>query len=331
MEQRSSDPGKQRRASRRKRVPQRGARLRDRDIDILLALAKMRLLRTSDLGRLFFDSIGTCQKRMRKLYDAGLVRAIVTELAAENRYALSRLGYALLEEAIDEDELPAWRPAPRTDGRSIAHLDLLNRFRIALACEAPRFEGKLVRFVPEWDLRAGQPRAQIIPDAIAIVSTSAGHLTLAVEVDTGSEAPAAVAKKVRAYEQAELMRQAVFGAVAPNIVILTPSPRRARSVAKSIAQVGGGRRVWIGAAPFVVENGGLVSGLARVGGLASKTVTPSEADFGLGLLAAAARTGVGAVQPATSVNRGRVQQRAVLRHFTGSSRAAVARSRSAVR
>jgi hypothetical protein len=272
------------RASRRKRVPERGARLRDRDLDILLALGKMRLLRTSDLTRLFFDAIGTCQKRMRKLYDAGLVRAVVTDLAAENRYALSRLGYALLEKAIDEDQLPAWRPAPRTDGRSIAHLDLLNRFRIALACESPTLGATLLHFVPEWDLRAGQPQAPIVPDAIAIVATPTAKVVLAVEVDTGTEPTSAVAKKVQAYERAELMRQPIFGALNLRVLILVSTSRRGGSVARAIAGAHAGRRVWVGAAPGVFEDGGLTSGLATVASLAGLSRKAGDQDFGRGLL-----------------------------------------------
>lgn len=259
-------------------------KLRDRDLDILLALAKMRLLRTSDLARLFFHAVGTCQKRLRKLYDAELIRAVVTDLAAENRYALAPLGHALLVEELGESAVPRWRPSPRTDGRRLAHLDLLNRYRVALAKEAPRLGVDLARFAPEWELRAADPRAPIIPDALVALLLPAGKLTLAIEVDTGSEAPAAIAKKARAYREASMMRRPVFGAVAPSILIVTSSARRARSAARALCRAKLGRRVLLGAAPFVLGDGGLSSGLAFAEALASWEGGLSVEAFRVGLL-----------------------------------------------
>lgn len=259
-------------------------KLRDRDLDILLALAKMRLLRTSDLARLFFRAVATCQKRLRKLYDAELIRAVMTDLAAENRYALAPLGHALLVEELGESAVPKWRPSPRTDGRRLAHLDLLNRYRVALAKEAPRLGVELARFVPEWELRAADPKAPIIPDALVALLLPAGRLTLAIEVDTGSETPAAVAKKARAYREASTMRRSVFGAVAPGILFVTSSTRRARSAARALCRAKLGRGVLLGAAPFVLADGGLGSGLTVADGLAARDGALSEVDFRFGLL-----------------------------------------------
>lgn len=299
------------RTSRRRRNTTRAIRLRERDIDILLALGKMRLLRTSDLSRLFFDAVGTCQKRLRKLFDAGLVRAVVTELAAENRFALTRLGHDLLARALDEDEVPAWRPAPRVDGRSVAHLDLLNRYRIALACETPKFGVRLVRFVPEWDIRATDPSAPIVPDALVVIATGQTTATLALEIDTGTEPASTVAKKIDAYDRAELARTPVFGVVAPKILIVTSTARRARSVARAIAHAPAGPTVWLGAAPFVLDNGGMTSGVARVGAIAAKDAVPGTDDFQLGLLGALQRsTGAERAAP-MSPNEVRAQTRAV--------------------
>lgn len=270
--------------SRRTRSPERKLRLRERDLDILLALGKMRLLRTSDLARLFFDAVGTCQKRLRKLFDAGLVRAVVTELAAENRYALTRLGHELLVEAFDEGEVPAWRPAPRLDARGGAHLDLLNRVRVALACSAPPLGVHLVRFLSEWEIRASDPRAPIIPDALVTIAMGTGTATLALEIDTGSEPISTVAKKVDAYARAELGRVAIFGVFSPRVVIVTSTARRARSVARALARGAADASTLVGAAPFVFENGGIATGLAETSTLAATDGPLGPENFRVGLL-----------------------------------------------
>lgn len=278
-----NSPSDRRRASRRERVAGRGARLRQRDLDILLAIAKMRLLSTADISRLFFSAKGTCQKRMRKLFDAKLVQAVVSDLAAENRYALTPLGHALLVEALGEESVPPWRRCPRADGRKLAHLSLLNRYRIALACGAAAAGVSLDRFVPEWELRAAAARAPIIPDAIAILSSDEAGIALAVEVDTGSEPPRTVAKKVEAYVTAAVRREAVFGSIAPTVLIVAATVRRARSVARAIVK-GSSSSIWIGAPPYVLVDGGLESGLVGSVKLARCEGDLDGRVFGRGLL-----------------------------------------------
>jgi hypothetical protein len=250
------------RASRRTRIRGRGLRLQGRDVDILVALAKMWLLRTSDLGRLFFEATGTCQKRLRKLYDAGLVRAVVTDLAEENRYAITRFGYAFLERAADGLALPTYRPPPRVEGRSILHLDLLNRYRVALAVGAVRNAARLDVFRPEWELRSENPESKIVPDAVCRLSTKEGRLwELCIEVDTGSEAPGVVTRKLARYAE-QLREGPVFEMKRPFILLVTATERRARTLARAAQRDGQGGQIALGPIPYVVEDGGLTTGLA---------------------------------------------------------------------
>jgi DNA-binding PadR family transcriptional regulator len=219
-------------------VKDRGLRLRERDLGILLALAKMRLLRTSDLARLHFSAVGTCQKRLRKLYDAGLVKTLVPDLAAENRYALTPLGHALLLEALPDTEVPEYRSAPRVDRRNMRHLDMLNEYRIALARSAPPCGVELRRFVPEWELRSRDPDAGLVPDATIQLRAGGKRLGVALEVDAATESPGIVAKKVQRYGAARMMERTIFGLRAPVVLIVTTTLRRARSLAKVVLGAG---------------------------------------------------------------------------------------------
>lgn len=77
------------------------ARLRrtERDLWILEALGKMQFLTTQQIARLLFNGSRspTC-RRLRKLFDAGLVRVWVRSLNLDNVYALTPLGRKPLEE-----------------------------------------------------------------------------------------------------------------------------------------------------------------------------------------------------------------------------------------
>jgi len=272
----------------------RGARLRGRDLDILLALAKMRLLRTSEVARLFFSAIGTCQKRLRRLFDAGLVRAIVTGIADENRFALTRLGHVLLCEALREEDIPPYRAAPRTDGRSVEHLDMLNRYRIGPALGLRASGLVLGSFVPDWELRARDPVAALVPDALTTILDPSTRNTgvVAVEVDNNTETPSIVLKKVVRYRERRALGQTVFGVVPDVVVFVVRTERRARTLARQLHAAGGE-----GSAPIVLlgleaairEDGGVSKGLRRpkdILDVASGAVEAAALQIGLRALVA---------------------------------------------
>jgi hypothetical protein len=269
------------RASRAKRVIGRGTRLRERDIEVLAALASMRLLSTSQITRLFFEAKGTCQKRMRKLFDAELVRPLVLDLAAENRYSITRLGHSLLERAMEDEPVPPFRPTPRVDRRGLLHLDLLNDVRIAMALGALRREARLCRFLPDWELRASAPTSPIIPDAAIVIEYGHRSWHLALEVDTGTESPGIVGRKLSRYQTAAESGVAIFGLKAPIVLIVTLTERRARTLARQAVTVKAARVVFASRAS-VLSDGGLQSGLSSVSDLVDGG--PSRAIWSRGLL-----------------------------------------------
>src|SRR2546425_12729822 len=69
----------------------------ERDRWLLETVGKLRFATTSQLTRLHFTSRWGANKRLRKLLDAGLVRAWVRSLSEENVYSLDRRGVRLLE------------------------------------------------------------------------------------------------------------------------------------------------------------------------------------------------------------------------------------------
>ena len=271
------------RASRTKREPWRGARLWSRDLDVLLALARMRLLSTSQLTRLFFRARGTCQKRMRKLFDAGLVRPIVTDLASENRYALTRLGHEFLVEAAEGAPVPTFRSPPRVDRRGLVHHDLLNDVRISLALCAAENGVKLVKFAPDWDLRAIAPTAPIVPDAIIVLEHAKQSWHLALEIDTGTESASVFGRKLSRYCKASDDGQLVSGTRDPLILVVTHTERRGRTLARQavIARTSRAIFAW---KESILANGGLMSGLAYATDLTDDQLTKKAVAWTRGLM-----------------------------------------------
>lgn len=71
----------------------------ERDFWILEALGKMQFLTTRQIARLLFNgSPSPTRRRLRKLFDAGLVRVWVRSLNFDNVYALTPPGRKILEE-----------------------------------------------------------------------------------------------------------------------------------------------------------------------------------------------------------------------------------------
>lgn len=102
----TESPGKNVPRRRMKRTARRtdGPRSRrtERDFWVLEALAKMQFLTTPQIGRLLFNgSRSAANKRLRKLFDAGLIRVWLRSLNTDNVYALAPTGRRLLEEESD--------------------------------------------------------------------------------------------------------------------------------------------------------------------------------------------------------------------------------------
>lgn len=268
------------RASRRTRMPKRGIRLRDRDVEILLAIAKMRLVRTTEISRLFFEAKGTAQKRLRKLFDAGLIRAIVADLASENRFAITRLGHAFLEGALDSDEVPPYRNPPKSDGRSLVHLDLLNAYRVGLAVGAREHGVELQRFRTDWELRSSAPHAALVPDALISIAVGGKSLGLALEVDVGTEALSVVRRKLVRYAELHARNSLLFAMRVDALVFVVEGRRRARSIASLLNGSTAASATFIGVPPLVMETGGLVSGLSTAEALITGSSEEGRAGIG---------------------------------------------------
>lgn len=182
-----------RRASRhtRKSVAPR-VRVTERDRMLLESVGKLRFTTTSQLARLYFkDSRWAANKRMRKLLDAGLVRAWVRSLPEENVYSLTARGRG----ALGAKDLVL----PRELDGNLQHTLMLNEVRIDFALGLPRIGASLAWWRSEWELRT-HGRERVIPDALLAVESEGAEQVFALEVENDTRYPRGILKKILRYK-----------------------------------------------------------------------------------------------------------------------------------
>jgi hypothetical protein len=202
-------------------------------------LLRARVMRTGDFVPLVFPSLPIARRRLRKLHDAGFVVAFIEQLHLDTRWVLDTKGYEAL--AGRDPDAPVQRAvrdlAPLRD-----HHAMLVRFWVLLvrAChDSPTTS--LERFSFEWEL-ATPPgtgtRGLYLPDAVVSLKTGDKTNHLVVEADTGTENPSYVAKhKITVFGSLLRARKSVHGHVPDRQLILAPSERRLRSIARAARQL----------------------------------------------------------------------------------------------
>ena len=212
---------------------------RERDTQILWALYKMHLLRTSDITRLFFNSSITAYHRLRKLFDAGYVKTWVTQLHYENIYSLTRRGADYLANQYDIDDTAIFMPKG-IHRMNLQHLFLLNTFRISLVLDIKKTENyELTFFKPEWELKkiSSPSFGGIIPDALFGVRKNKKLENeidvFALEVDCGNENLSYFMKtKVRRYISA--LHSGIFYTNIFKVIVFTENQHRFAQIKKVV-------------------------------------------------------------------------------------------------
>ncbi len=185
------------RQSRRERRTGVNVSLTSRDEALLRALARFRIARSSDLGRLFFPGRNrdVLAARLRRLYDARFLEVHVLDRAAENVYSLGPAGKEWLRGVgtpIRSLPRPPW----------LHHLGIIRTWS-SVAAATRTLEGmRLARFSSEWELREGEGGQHfgIVPDALIELVRDPHRVRMALEVDCGTESMDVLREKLRRYD-----------------------------------------------------------------------------------------------------------------------------------
>lgn len=183
------------------RTPTGRLEVSQRDMDLLKTLHRYRFLPTSLLMDRFFTSKSFADRRLRKLYDHGLVDRILRPVAegrAELIYTLGSAGARLLarEKGISTGELKWSKSKRQASTRFLDHELEVNRFHFLLESVVAQTPGYCLE---EWLERESLPQApsasRPVPDAYFRLLTPRGTAHFFLEVDLGNEAASSVFKK----------------------------------------------------------------------------------------------------------------------------------------
>ena len=220
------------------RIPQGRLKIEPRDIQILKTLLNYRFLTTSQIQRNFFSSKSFADRRLRNLYDHGILERIirpVTQGKAELLYAIGSEGarQLSLHLGIPRDKLGWSRKGNMVRPEFIQHQLDLNTLRLAIEEVTKKSPGYMLL---EWEsnLKIIVKRGRnLIPDAYFALATPKGNAFFFLELDRATETVTGkFRKKMENYqiirERGEFKRQ--FGRENFRVLIVTTSETRLKSL-----------------------------------------------------------------------------------------------------
>jgi DNA-binding transcriptional ArsR family regulator len=225
--------------------------LTERDRWLLESIAKMRFLSTSQLVRLGFGaSRSAVNKRLRRLFDAGLVRAWVRCLESENVYSLTAAGRLTLP-TDDGSHVTV----PRGLDRDLDHTLAINDVRIALATTLPAIHADLVSWLSDWDLRPRRS-ARLVPDANFTVRWSNGReIAFHLEVDRNTKSASALLRKLFGYRAMTYRHDDALGSGDYVILVVAHDPAWLARYRLHVAHAALSLPVWFATLADVVAHG----------------------------------------------------------------------------
>ena len=215
-----------------------------RELETLLQLACFHYLTAAQVeGFLFDDSAlqSASRARVTRRILAGLVSAGYVQAArrvfdqgagpARRVYVLTASGEAVLRRSGRR----AGPPPARRGTLFVEHALMTAEVALAFRRAARAKPGPELRsWASDWDLAAAIPGSPLVPDAHVVFATERMTLDLFLEVDRGSERPAAFARKIRAYLEwhwSGTWRDHLT--VWPLVLVITPTALRAVSLRRT--------------------------------------------------------------------------------------------------
>lgn len=188
-----------------------------RDIDILEALYRHRVLRQDQLQNLFFNSKERAQKRLRQLYDHRFIdrRFLAERIGGTGRtpnlYVLDRKGADLLQEQRHDIDVTWHHSYKEVSDQYLKHALPLNDIIVALkvACKDSEFD--LRDWRTEAELKGDYDKVKVlnrdnkrhevtvIPDSFCLIVNGERAYPIFIEYDGGTQRSRVIKEKVRAY------------------------------------------------------------------------------------------------------------------------------------
>jgi hypothetical protein len=256
---------KKRKRHKRAKNP-KSMRLMRRDIDIVEAVHKARVLSQAQIQQLFFGPRAktAAERRLRLLYDhAYLERKFLPVGIGEGRsptlYVLDRKGAELLRAERGYDEL-VWHRSSRDLKRDfLAHTMAINEVMVAVTVACRAHDWQLEQWLGENDLKADYDRVSVrsetgrtssvavIPDSYFAFIAQKARYRFFLELDRGTMTTKRFRTKVQAYlaYRKTAQQEKRFGSKRVGILtVIDGGERRLANLKETTERARGGRIFW---------------------------------------------------------------------------------------
>lgn len=220
----------------------RNHRVTERDLELLIHLARGRALTSRQLVHLMeFKTPSALHRRVRALHALGLLRVHVLAAEQPNIVTLTAKGAALVEqEGLAREDIHVARRVVRRE----AHAEMIGDLRVGVLLMARRrADIEVESFLSDFDLaRAVGRRARdaYIPDALVALRVTGEPFVLAYELDRGFEPGAVIRRKVTTTVALARNNSPLYGFAPWRPVLLASSERRLATLSRHIVAAQGG-------------------------------------------------------------------------------------------
>ena len=261
-------------------------RLTRRDVDVLVAVQRHRVLRRDQIVRLLFPSKNTANERLKRLYQHRFLqrRWLAVEYGqgmGQALYLLDARGADLVAQSLGIDrEGLRWRPSH--NGVSLPFLEhtlLINDVRIAVALAAMCAGYQLECWVTEEELNARpdyvyvsgpktRKRIAVIPDGYFVLHLGDRRAHLFLEADRATVSNKRWAARIRAYSEYVRSGQYTrrYGARSLRVLTVTTGPRRLANLKRTTEGAKGRGLFWFTTAEQAATDSILAEPIWQVAG-----------------------------------------------------------------
>jgi hypothetical protein len=250
-------------------------RLTERDIDVVEAVNRYRVLKQEQIQSLYFGSQATAKFRLAKLYDHGyLERKFLPVMLGEGRsptlYVLDKKGADLLRVERGYDELMWYSSSKDLKTEFLEHTIAINEVMVAVTLAARQEGFILEKWAGENDLKADydyvtirtasgkRERVPVLPDSyFSLIAHNRRHHFF-LELDRGTMTLDRFKTKVRAYmayhESGGYEKRYGTKSLRVLTVIAAKSSgeKRIKNLKMASEQVGGKHRFWFATANLLI-------------------------------------------------------------------------------
>jgi Replication-relaxation len=247
--------------------PAQGRVIQPRDIDVIEAVWRFRVLTQKQIEQLFFGSRETARYRLQYLFDGGyLDRKFLPPVMGMGRsptlYILDRLGLEQLRLERGYDDLRWYGTSKDLSTQFLEHTIAINDVMVALTLACRKHQFEIEGWKTENEIKADFDRVNIkapsgkresvplLPDAIFSFIAFGQRNRCLLELDRGTEKTATFKEKITAYTAYfengtyEARYQTTAGRVLTVISSRYSGEKRLTDLKQATEQAGGKKRFW---------------------------------------------------------------------------------------